>query len=104
MSHMTMCFQLRVQAYDSAFPTQVAETDVTIFVVRNDNPPIFQNEPYTAVLDEDFPIGQNMENVLATDADGVSAAHRVVGLVGRGDVSGLSGNQTMVTGGTYTTP
>ena len=70
-SKVLFILQLRVRAYDSSFPTQIAETDVNIFVVRNDNPPIFQNEPYTVFLDENQPIGQSVENVLATDADQV---------------------------------
>ena len=42
----TQNFVLRVQAFDSVFPAQSTETNVNIFVIRNDNPPIFQNEPY----------------------------------------------------------
>ncbi|XP_076458561.1 protocadherin Fat 4-like [Babylonia areolata] len=75
----TQNYLLRVRAFDSAFPTQVAETDVSIFVLRNDNPPIFQNEPYSVFLDESFPIGQSVENVLATDADGDKVRYDLLG-------------------------
>ena len=70
--------QLVVRAYDSAFPIQRATADVNIFVVRNENPPFFINEPYTRDLTEDFDLGGSVIRVTAVDNDNVRAENELM--------------------------
>ncbi|XP_046579035.1 protocadherin Fat 4-like [Haliotis rubra] len=60
---------LRVKAHDSAFMSQTATATISIFIARNDNPPIFIREPYTIELPEEFALGQRVINITAEDAD-----------------------------------
>ncbi|XP_053894401.1 cadherin-related family member 2 [Malaclemys terrapin pileata] len=49
--------------------TEVSRKLPIIVQDRNDNPPIFQNQPYIIDLPETWPIGSAIYRVLATDAD-----------------------------------
>ena len=69
---MFMSLQLRIIAFDSAVSYQTDESTVIINMVRNENPPIFIEEPYVTTIAESFAIGQSVYRITATDADGVS--------------------------------
>lgn len=62
--------QLAVEA-TRAFQTGIktAAADVEINVRRNDNPPIFTREIYSAVISEYSALGSSVIQLLATDAD-----------------------------------
>lgn len=64
--------QLRVTAFDTAVQSQVAEALVSINMIRNENPPIFVNEPYTTTVPESLGLGSSVYKISATDADNVS--------------------------------
>ena len=64
--------QLRVAAYDTAYPSHMTTSDIVIKVIRNANPPVFRKENYIETITEKFPIGDNILQVAATDKDGVS--------------------------------
>ncbi|XP_074987313.1 cadherin-related family member 2 isoform X1 [Caretta caretta] len=53
--------------------TEVSGKLAIIVEDRNDNPPIFQNQPYITDLSETWPIGSSIYRVLATDADSGNA-------------------------------
>ncbi|KAG6941276.1 cadherin related family member 2, partial [Chelydra serpentina] len=53
--------------------TEVSKKLTIIVEDRNDNPPIFQNQPYITDLPETRPIGSTIYRVLATDADSGNA-------------------------------
>lgn len=67
-----MIFQLRVDAYDTAVPTQRTTSDVTIFVSRNVNNPQFTNQRFQNRIPESYGLGQAVLTVTANDNDGVS--------------------------------
>ncbi|RUS85645.1 hypothetical protein EGW08_006591, partial [Elysia chlorotica] len=71
--------ELVVRAYDSAFPIQRATAEVNIFVVRNENPPFFINEPYTRDLTEEFPLGGSVFRVTAIDNDNDTVRYQLLG-------------------------
>ena len=60
------------QVYDSANPSQHAETIVLITVQRNVNGPQFQQSEYSADIVETYPIGASVLTVNAIDMDQVS--------------------------------
>lgn len=68
----TNVFQLRVRAYDTAYPTETATATVNIGVSRNENPPVFGQNPYRITINETVGVGTCILDVDATDADGVS--------------------------------
>ena len=59
-------------AYDSANPAQKATALVTIAVTRNENAPRFRQNRYTLSMVETAALGTSVQQVEATDADGVS--------------------------------
>lgn len=66
----SVSLQLEVIAYDSAYPSNRATTDVTIFVLRNVNGPIFiPSATYQQSVQEDIPIGTSILTVSAQDRD-----------------------------------
>ncbi len=65
-------FQLRVEIYDDANPSQRVETSVKITVQRNVNAPQFSQENYRANVVENYPIGASVVTVQARDNDNVS--------------------------------
>ncbi len=66
-----MYLQLRIVAYDSANPNQKATALVTIAVTRNENEPRFSDRRYTVDAVETAALGTSIQQVEATDADGV---------------------------------
>ena len=66
--------QLRVAAFDSAFPQMKALEDVLISVTRNPNSPRFGRNTYSTRITENFPVGDQVLQLTATDKDGVSNA------------------------------
>lgn len=60
-------------AYDSLVPYEVATATVLITVTRNENEPIFLEEPYQVALSESTIVGTSVYRITANDADGVSA-------------------------------
>ncbi|GFN78435.1 protocadherin fat 4, partial [Plakobranchus ocellatus] len=75
----TQNYRLVVRAYDSAFPIQRATAEVNIFVVRNENPPFFINEPYSRDLVEDFALGGSVIRVTAVDNDNDTIRYELLG-------------------------
>ncbi|KAK4302799.1 hypothetical protein Pmani_025146 [Petrolisthes manimaculis] len=63
-------YQLRVGARDLGTPsnTAMAQLEVTVVDV-NDNPPIFTQDNYTVVVQENRLLGSSLMRLLATDAD-----------------------------------
>ena len=61
---------MRIEAYDTANPSQRASEDVLIDVVRNPNAPIFTNNFYIETIPETQPLGSSILRVSANDADG----------------------------------
>jgi hypothetical protein len=66
---------MRVTARDLGTPQlSSVPVEVTIFVVRNNNPPVFLNLPYTTQIEETSNIGRSVYRVTTTDAD-VQVSH-----------------------------
>lgn len=62
-----------VIAYDTQYPADRATATVTFNVNRNPNSPVFtQSGSYRVTVPESLPLGSNVTQVLATDADNVS--------------------------------
>lgn len=71
------CFQLEVVVYDDAYTADRATSTVTINVNRNPSGPVFIDNlvpplTYTRLITENFPVGDVVIDVNATDSDGVS--------------------------------
>lgn len=62
-------------AFDTAVQSQIAEALVSINMIRNENPPIFVNEPYTTTVPESISLGSSIYKISATDADNVSTEY-----------------------------
>ena len=62
-----------MSAYDTAYPSRTTVKDFQVGVVRNANSPHFVKENYEQTITEKFPIGDNILQVSATDADRVSS-------------------------------
>ena len=65
-------------AYDSANPAQKATALVTIAVTRNENAPRFRQNKYTLSMVETAALGTSVQQVEATDADGVSKKNGIL--------------------------
>ena len=63
-------YTLIVQASDKGSPplTETVSVNVTILDV-NDNKPVFSENPFTATVSENLPVGSRFLNVTASDAD-----------------------------------
>ena len=60
-------------AYDNAYPTNQATSDVTIAIIRDQFGPVFQpNSVYEITISEKSAIGGNVIQVNAVDPDNVS--------------------------------
>jgi hypothetical protein len=70
--HVIFLLQLVVIAYDTQYPTDRATATVTINVNRNPNPPVFNPSAYNEQVAESLPLGSNITQIQATDADNVS--------------------------------
>ncbi|XP_062579030.1 protocadherin Fat 3-like [Saccostrea cucullata] len=62
-------YDLVVIAYDTQYPTDRATATVTIVVNRNPNPPAFTQSIYSVQVAESLPLGSNITQVSASDAD-----------------------------------
>ncbi|KAL5018737.1 hypothetical protein ScPMuIL_004459 [Solemya velum] len=73
-------FSFQVMVKDSGCPPRSAFSDVTIFITRDQYPPVFVNTPYSAFVDEDVNPGIEVYRITATDADLVDViVYEVVG-------------------------
>ena len=65
--------QLFVAAVDQGIPSRSATVDATvrITVTRNQNSPIFFNEPYAVTIRESESVGTSIYSVTVNDADTV---------------------------------
>ena len=68
-------YTLRVIVYDSADPRLQDTSDVTIRVTRNPSVPQWSEVRYTRTINEEYPLGDDILTVLATDNDNVSTTH-----------------------------
>lgn len=64
--------QLLVQAVNQGVAVQTATSTVNIQVTRNENAPVFPLSPYSVTVEDTKPLGSNITQVSATDADNVS--------------------------------
>ena len=71
-SNLTLLFQARFTAYDSVNPMQIAVSELTIRVLRNQNGPIFNPSRYDETIADTYNVGGVVLRVTANDADGVS--------------------------------
>ena len=60
-------------AFDSASPARTATATVDIRVGRNPGAPVFTRSVYEQTIPETFALGSVVEQIVATDPDGVSA-------------------------------
>ena len=65
-----LSYTLRIQAYDTVYPGNRAQEDLTVRVVRNRNGPVFTSGRYDFTVAETFPLGDIIGTVAATDGDG----------------------------------
>lgn len=65
--------ELSVIVSDMGTPTPNSnQTTINIYIIdENDNSPMFENEEYEFVLQEDYPIGHVFGSVVASDLDGI---------------------------------
>ena len=64
--------QARFTAYDSVNTMQVAVSELTIRVLRNQNGPVFSSARYDETIADTYNVGSVVLQVTANDADGVS--------------------------------
>ncbi|XP_041364041.1 cadherin-23-like [Gigantopelta aegis] len=69
LTDVTAVYVIGVIAYDSAYPTNHASSNVTISVNRNPNRPVFNPSSYAERIPESFPLGTSLLRVQATDDD-----------------------------------
>ena len=67
-----------VQVYDSANPSQTALTRLFVTVLRNVNAPEFTSNNYAARLAENYPLGETVLTVTATDRDDDEVRYRLL--------------------------
>ena len=78
-SHKNLSYlQLVVQVYDSANPSEKAETRLFIKVKRNVYAPKFKKENYGETLAENFPLGEPVLTVEAEDHDGDEVRYSIM--------------------------
>jgi hypothetical protein len=71
MNDATVTFQMTITARDFGTPRLQTTTPitVTIFVIRNQFSPVFQNLPYARNMQQTVTAGTSVFQVTATDAD-----------------------------------
>ena len=74
MNNYLNLLQLGLLAYDTAYPTQIAYTNITINVNRNPNAPVFTAQNYERTVTEDYQLGFSLVQLETSDNDGVSIA------------------------------
>ena len=62
-------------AYDAFYPRNFGIATVTINIIRNPNAPVFSLPSYQVTINENFPLGDVVVDVQASDLDGVSVVH-----------------------------
>ncbi|XP_035826838.1 protocadherin Fat 4-like [Aplysia californica] len=72
-------YVLRVTAYDTAYPTQVATATVEVSIARNEFSPQFTQSPYRVTINETTSVGTSILSVLADDADGDRVVYTATG-------------------------
>ncbi len=65
--------------YDSSNPSQRAEVKVMVTVQRNVNGPVFSDGNYDARISENYPIGERVVTVSASDSDGDEIRYALLG-------------------------
>ena len=55
--------------YDTSNPTQKARAEVTVSVTRNEHAPVFNKAIYEEEISENFPLGDVIVSVTASDLD-----------------------------------
>ncbi|XP_070182145.1 protocadherin Fat 1-like [Littorina saxatilis] len=70
-------YELRVIAYDSAFPDQRATSTVTIGVTHNPNAPRF-SDTYRRIIPETWAFNESIFNISANDGDGDTLAYELI--------------------------
>ena len=63
---------MQLIAYDSFYRDNVGFANVRINVIRNPSPPVFSLPGYTVTINENYPLGDVVVDVQASDNDGVS--------------------------------
>ena len=66
-------FQLQIEVYDSAYPSNRMTEYVTFNVNRNPTSPTFEPSQYSKTVSDNFPLATEVLTVSAADPDGVSA-------------------------------
>lgn len=69
--YVAMYLQARFTAYDSANPRQVAQAELSIRVLRNQNGPVYNPSTYRMTIAETYEVGSVVLTLTATDADQV---------------------------------
>ena len=74
MRHHALCltFQITVRAVDSVYPNNPGSCTLSVPVNRNPAAPVFQPSNAVFTIPDTTPIGEEIYDVNATDADGVS--------------------------------
>ena len=76
---MLCIFQFRVRTYDSADPTRIDTSNVTISVIQNPSGPVFQQDPYRVTVSDNYALGLSVVNTTAIDADGDIVRYEMLG-------------------------
>ena len=61
-----------MEAYDTAYPKNIATNYITITVNRNANAPHFERTIYEKTVSANYPLVTEVIRVVAADPDGVS--------------------------------
>ena len=72
-------FQFRVQTYDSADPSRIDTSNVTISVIQNPSGPVFLQDPYRTTISDKHALGALVMNTTAVDADGDRVRYDMIG-------------------------
>ncbi|XP_062611587.1 cadherin EGF LAG seven-pass G-type receptor 2-like, partial [Saccostrea cucullata] len=71
-------YRLFVQAVNHGISTQTATSTVNIIVTRNENGPVFQPTSYVITVLDTIPLGSNITQVTASDADNDPLNYRIL--------------------------
>lgn len=64
--------------YDVEYPEDMGKTNITINVDRNPGVPSFNPSVYTKTINESYPLGISLLQLVASDPDNVSIVNSVV--------------------------
>ena len=65
---------MQLNAFDTFYPYNFGAATVQINVIRNPATPIFSAPNYVQTVNENYPLGDVVIDVNATDSDGVSVS------------------------------